>query len=276
MNLSEQIKKCRIRTKSEFDIIQALAKQARLRLKQEKLERIEIVNDSKGYFFYKNKNPVNYSRPIQSNLYIECDKELNKTTQEIIHCKNTAFLEKNITRVSYTFIQDIATYLDIFAPSGSKKTLGTFFESIVSILINIITGIEPITGTIRLPGLQEKVSWDLLIKEKNKNPLFIATKTSTRERLSQPFVQKLILAKALKQKISAILIVVGDVQRVKNDQIQHTFTAGQFILYSKYIEQLDGVYYMDIPPQADRLVRDGLLSPFSKLVSDLPRLIKNL
>ena len=77
----------------------------------------------------------------------------------------------------------------------------------------------------------------------------------------------------MKKPLRAILVVIGDVQRVKKKQIQHTFTAGQFLLYSRFVERLDGVYYMDMPPQADKLAKDGLLMPFKNLLNDLPAFV---
>jgi len=101
---------------------------------------------------------------------------------------------------------------------------------------------------------------DLSVSDPEGIQLLVATKTSTRERLSQPFVQALISSRVLKQDAPAksILIVLGDVQRKETNsmqQIQHTFTAGQFPLYSEHVFKLDGTYYFDIPPQATSLER---------------------
>jgi len=274
MTLLEQIKMCRLRKKEEIFVIAGLAKQARLALQKEKTSRIEVRNGGRKYFILKtSRGPEIYSRPIRYDLYIQDENELKLATNEMAKGGNSKSLLNNITRASYTFVQDIAAYLDIFESGGSKKTLGTFFESQISVLINMVTGLEAKSGSIKLPGLEEKVSWDLSVKGKTHPFLFVATKTSTRERLSQPFVQKLILSKALKKPIRAILVVIGDVQRVKKKQIQHTFTAGQFVLYSRFVERLDGVYYMDMPPQADKIAKDGLLMPFKNLLNDLPAFI---
>lgn len=272
MNLVEQIKKCRLRCKKEFSIILGIAKQARLALQKEKLAKIEVEAHGKKYFFYKTKiGPLRFSRPVREDLYINNERKLTEQALKISKSKIKDSFADILAPLSYTLVQDIASYLDILHPTKSKKTLGTFFESLVAVLINSVTGLEATSGSIRLPGYREKVLWDLLVKCKGGDYLCIATKTSTRERLSQPFVQKLILSKALNKKIKAILVVVGDVQRVKNDKIQHTFTAGQFRLYSKFVEQLDGVYFMDIPPQAESLVSEGFLSPFSRLLRDLKK-----
>jgi len=53
--------------------------------------------------------------------------------------------------------------------------------------------------------------------------------------------------------------VIGDVQRAGLSNVQHTFTAGQFLLYWKYITPLDGVYYIDVPPQAETQEFEGRL-----------------
>lgn len=275
MTLIEQIKKCRLRRKNEFSVIAVLAEQARLALKKANIDRIEAENEGRKYFFFKTKRgQLKYTRPIRQDLYIEDQRKVSEATLEIMQTNKTDLLINSITALNYTLVQDIASYLDIFFPTGSKKTLGTFFESLVAVLIHMVTGLEAVSGSIKVPGHVGKVSWDLCLNNKSAASLFIATKTSTRERLSQPFVQKLILSNALSKPCRAILVVVGDVQRVQSNKIKHTFTAGQFTLYSKFVEQLDGVYYMDIPPQAEKLVQDKILFPFENLVTDLPRIIK--
>jgi hypothetical protein len=233
-----------------------------------------VAHSSGDYFFFatQSKKP-RYSRPIRSVLYIADKDELVAAVRDTFtggwNPENAALLG----RVAYTVIQDVASYLDFVSPDAAKKALGTFFEGVVAAVINRITGQIVSSGRIDVPDVGLAVSVDLAIWQEGNVKLYIATKTSTRERLSQPFVQKLIITKTQRILSKSILVVIGDVQRVKGNKIQHTFTAGQFRLYSRFVDQMDGVYYLDVPPQAESLVADGLLKPFDQLPGDLPGLL---
>jgi hypothetical protein len=122
--------------------------------------------------------------------------------------------------------------------------------------------------------VKQSILTDLGLTRGSKVVLLAATKTSTRERLSQPFVQKRILEQAFRHPPKSILIVIGDIQRIGLSSVQHTFTAGQFLLYWKYITPLDGVYYIDVPPQAETREFEGRLKRLWQLFdSDLRSLL---
>jgi hypothetical protein len=274
LKLIEDIKKLRVRTALEFSEIDKLATKARAILLGTSPRRVDVAHSSGEYFFYATlSGATRYSRPIRSAMYIADDNELRAAVKSTFSGKwqsaNTALLGK----VAYTLVQDIASFLDFFSPEAAKKALGTFFEGVVASVINRFTGQVVSSGRIIVPTVNLSVSVDLAIWQGDNVKLFVATKTSTRERLSQPFVQKLIISKTQERPSKSILLVIGDVQRVQGNRIQHTFTAGQFRLYSLFVERMDGVYFLDVPPQAESLVADGLLKPFDQLPGDLPHLL---
>jgi hypothetical protein len=88
--------------------------------------------------------------------------------------------------------------------------------------------------------------------------------------------RKLLVARTLNHPPKYILVVIGDVQRVSDIGVQHTFTAGQFQLYWEHLTPMDGIYYIDVPPQAGkkefgrriRRLKDLFDSDLSRLVFD--------
>jgi hypothetical protein len=273
-NLTEQIKELRIRTVQELPTVQRLASKARAALIAKKPQKVTVAHTSGEYFFYATKRaPIRYSRPIKSGIYINEEKELKSAFQECFTGEWNPKLAPLLLKVVYTLTQDVASYLDFFSPQAAKKAIGTFFEGIVAATIHRFTNQIVGSGRILVPAENLAVSVDLAVWLDGNVKLYIATKTSTRERLSQPFVQKLIISKTQTISSKSILIVIGDVQRVEENRIQHTFTAGQFRLYSLFVDRMDGVYYLDVPPQAESLVQDGLLKPFEQLPTDLQFLL---
>ena len=174
----------------------------------------------------------------------------------------------------HTAQQAIGCYLDLFNPKAAPRVVGTVFECLVACALNRVCALPIGSGTVQIPNAETNIQIDLGIRRENKLVLLAATKTSTRERLSQPFVQKFIVDRAIKTPPKSILVVIGDVQRLGDKRVQHTFTAGQFHLYWKYLTPMDGVYYIDVPPQAETKAFEGKIKRLSDLFfSELQRMV---
>jgi hypothetical protein len=267
MSLLQKIKDLRVRRAAEFPKILKLALQARVKVEATTANVIEVQHGSGGYFFREKtgRGKKIYTRPLRKDLYIENDDALRSAAHKAFSGAWSDSASSDLERVVYTITQDIGSFLDFFGGNSARKALGTFFESVVAVAVSRITRKSVGSGVIDLGEYDAKVSFDLGVFNRNNPELLIASKTSTRERLSQPFVQVAILRGATQKRPKCILIVIGDVQRKEGGGVSHTFTAGQFRLYSKFIAKLDGVFYCDVPPQAASLVKDGLLAPFSQL-----------
>lgn len=218
---------------------------------------------------------VKIARPIRDDLFIWDPDEIRASVQSVCEGAWDPALSQELERLLYTVQQSVAIYLDLFWASAARKVVGTFFEAVIACALNRVSGLTVGPGSIRIPDVKQSVSTDLGLSRGQDIVLLAATKTSTRERLSQPFVQKRILDQAFAHPPKSILIVIGDVQRIGPDGVQHTFTAGQFLLYWKYVAPLDGVFYIDVPPQAETQEFHGLLKPLRELfASDLSILIR--
>jgi hypothetical protein len=214
------------------------------------------------------------ARPVRQDLFLWEARDIKALLRKVTTGSWRAGKARDLECLIYTVQQAVALYLDLFNPTAARKVVGTFFEAIIACALNRVSGLAVGSGTVRIPDVEQSIMTDLGLTLGNRTVLLAATKTSTRERLSQPFVQKRILEQAFAHPPKSILIVIGDVQRAGLAGVQHTFTAGQFLLYWKYITPLDGVYYIDVPPQAEIAAFEGRLKRLWQLFdSDLKSLL---
>lgn len=67
------------------------------------------------------------------------------------------------------------------------------------------------------------------------------------------------------QKVIGIFL--NDVQRKENDNISFTLVSGLFMVYSKFLTKLEGIYYLDPPPNATKKPYSDYMNRFSELIS---------
>ena len=76
-----------------------------------------------------------------------------------------------------------------------------------------------------------------------------------------------MIEKFLGGKRKILLIIFNDVQRKKDNNISYTLVSGLFMVYTKFLSQLEGVYYVDPPPNAQRDPFNIYIKSFSDLIS---------
>lgn len=239
--------------------------------------RFEIVNHKDREYLLIHiviNKETRTTRPIRKDL-------IDLTTRDFLDNTRRAFSgvwsdesAKPLERFVYTAQQVVGCYLDIFNPAAARRVAGTVFECLIASALNRVCSLPIATGTITIPNTGTQVRTDLGIYKNSKIALLIATKTSTRERISQPFVQKYIIDRTIKPAPKSIIVVIGDVQRLGEGRVQHTFVPGQFLLYWHHLTPMDGVYYIDIPPQAYSQEFQGQIKGLAQLFStDLKQLL---
>jgi hypothetical protein len=275
--LLDRIKGVRCRTAEELPGLCALGIECLEKVKGARVQTIiQVEHKERNYALLQHGNGKarRIARPVREDLFLWDAEQVTALSSEVCTGKWDSAKSVQLERLIYTVQQSVAMYLDLFHPEAAPRVVGTVFEAMVGASLNRVSGLCVGSGTVQIPALDEAIMTDLSLLRDSKVVLLAATKTSTRERLSQPFVQKRILDQVFKQPPKSILLVVGDVQRVRDSRVQHTFTAGQFLLYWKYIAPLDGVYYIDVPPQAGTTAFNGKLKPLHELFStDLPVLL---
>ncbi len=279
LSLLDQIKVLRCRAAEDLPHLCRIGSECISHVRAAKAQKITLIEHrSRRYALLSigSGGKARFARPVREDLFVWDPKEIGLLLTNVSAGLWNPANSSNLERLVYTLQQGVAMYLDLFHPAAARKVVGTFFEALVASSLNRVCGLCIGSGTVRVPDVNETIMTDLGLLQDDRVVLLVATKTSTRERLSQPFVQKKILEQAFPDPPKSILIVVGDVQRIGVAAVQHTFTAGQFLLYWKYLTPLDGVFYIDVPPQAETAAFQNRLKPLSQLFSsDLELLLKS-
>ena len=154
--------------------------------------------------------------------------------------------------IVYQAVQSVASCYDVWQPA-SVKTPGTFYEIVIGSLFGEVTGLargKQISCEVKVAGEAESVNipTDIVLKTPGKAAgIVVAAKTSTRERISQVFVQQKLLEAIFGEGVyRSMLVSVSEIQHIKGD-LQETCVPGQVNLYQTHIAKLLGLFYLDPP-----------------------------
>jgi len=106
--------------------------------------------------------------------------------------------------------------------------------------------------------------------EKYINPfeIVVSVKTTSKDRMGKMFMDKILLEKFVGHNLKVIGIFLNDVQRKETNNISYTLVSGLFMVYNKFITELNGVYYLDPPPNAEREPYNKHIKKFSLLITE--------
>ena len=76
------------------------------------------------------------------------------------------------------------------------------------------------------------------------------------------------MQKFAEHPVKVVGIFLNDVQRKETEKISYTFVSGLFMVYTKFLTQLEGVYFVDPPPITKSVPFNEHISPFSKFITD--------
>lgn len=102
----------------------------------------------------------------------------------------------------------------------------------------------------------------------NEKEIIVSVKTTSKDRMGKMFMDKILLEKFVKHELKVIGIFLNDVQRKGPDNISYTLVSGLFMVYNQFITQLNGVYYLDPPPNAAREPFNKHIKKFSLLITE--------
>ena len=221
---------------------------------------------------------------LLDNLYLIFDKLKRKE-------KHWQGSEKElINRVLYTIQQSIGAGFDLLVDQNSaRKHVGNRFEELIRAVFSEI-GIANDKGVLQIPYPTEegnkiyKCENDIIlspykvVKSRtsflDEKEVVVSVKTSSKDRMGKIFIDKLLLERFVKHKQKVIGIFLNDVQRKESDNISFTLVSGLFMVYTKFLTNLDGIYYLDLPPKALKSPYNQYIKPFSELItSDLFNLL---
>ncbi|WP_039925410.1 hypothetical protein [Alishewanella aestuarii] len=272
----EKIKKLYDSGLSPLDEISEIASQCLKLIANLKFDDYGSVGN-KNYICY---HELIYSRPIATELFISDPEEfeaswldfIEKIDSENCSCQLEVL---NIDRIIYTAIMSFAICYDIWKNS-SRKTPGTHFEILLGSIFSRFFINHNRGKHISLPD-GESLSTDICFS--NKNEIFVfPAKTTTRERIVQPYAHQRILDSISPGQYRSILLCVSETQRDnKKKKVNDICVPGTIKLYQEHLSKLTGIYYLDPPVRylsqdILKLVKVGSIGELLK--SDLSNIIK--
>lgn len=261
------------------------------------LSNTEIKND---YLIFSSEiaGTTKYIRPINKNLFLsnldDFRINFNKLTTIFENIKIKSIIsneEKNIIdKTIYTIQQSTGVGLDLLVnPNSARKHVGNRFEELIKVIFTEI-GIANKKIVLQIPYETDegtktyKCENDLIISpfdkikstsnSLNKNEIVVSVKTTSKDRMGKMFIDKLLLERFVEHPQKVIGIFLNDVQRKEADNISFTLVSGLFMVYTKFLTKLEGIYYLDPPPNANRKPYSDYMKRFSDLLtSDLDKLL---
>ncbi len=227
-------------------------------------------------------------RPINKNLFIFKIEEFNKQYSRFLKIleqlseRNFEFNKSDyliIDKVVYTIQQSIGIGLDLLVESNSaKKHVGNRFEELIRLIVTEM-GVSNKKIILKIPYSKKdsyRCETDLIISpfdEVRSNPndidvseIVISLKTTSKDRMGKIFIDKLLMSKFVKHKVKIVGIFLNDVQRKQEDKVSSTLVSNLFLVYTKFLTKLEGVYYIDIPYRVKDSSLKKYIFPFSKFI----------
>lgn len=188
-----------------------------------------------------------------------------------------------IDRTVYTIQQSIGAGLDLLvAQNSARKHVGNRFEELIKAVFTEI-GVVNKKLVLQIPYETDegsktyKCENDLILSPHEKvqstaNSLdefeiVVSVKTTSKDRLGKMFIDKILLERFVDHPQKVIGIFLNDVQRKEDNNISFTLVSGLFMVYTKFLTKLDGIYYLDPPPNASKKPYSDHMKRFSELIT---------
>lgn len=239
-----------------------------------------------------------YAHPINNNLFIfdseTFDNQYKKFLFIINNIKSKNLITKEeyntIDSVVYTVQQSIGVGMDFLCnPNSSRKHAGNRFEELIRLIVTLL-GVKNDKVVFKIPYPSEEgeklysCETDIVLsphetiksesKSIDKEEIVISLKTSSKDRMGKIFLDKLLMQKFAEHPVKVVGIFLNDVQRKETNQISFTFVSGLFMVYTKFLTQLEGVYFIDPPSITKEAPFNQHIFSFSKfIVEDIWKLL---
>ncbi|MBN1183439.1 MAG: hypothetical protein JXB49_14195 [Bacteroidales bacterium] len=97
--------------------------------------------------------------------------------------------------------------------------------------------------------------------------IVVSAKTTSKDSMGKMFIDKILLQRFVGHDQKVIGIFHNDVQRKEDKDISYTLISGLFMVYTKFLTELEGIYYLDMPPAAYKPPYSNDMKPFSELIT---------
>ncbi|MFW6019671.1 MAG: hypothetical protein ACOCPM_03745 [Bacteroidales bacterium] len=237
-------------------------------------------------------NTIKYVRPLNQKLFIADPNKFSEafdkysTITSKIRNKKKKISEKekqNIDSVLYTIQQSIGVGLDLFVnPNSARKHVGNRFEELIKAIFTDLD-IQNKRLVLQIPYKTDegekiyKCETDLILSPYNqvqstnksidKKEVAVSIKTTSKDRMGKIFMDRILMESFVNHKVKMIGIFLNDVQRKEKDNISYTLISGLFMVYTRFLTELEGVYYFDPPPNASKSPYSNHMKSFSELIT---------
>ena len=251
-------------------------------------------NEKNGYKIHSSliAGTTRYIRPINQRLFIYSPAEFETSFSNFnllvdklkTKGQNWSSSEKElIDSVVYTIQQSIGAGFDLLVnPNSARKHVGNRFEELIKVLFTEI-GISNKKTVLQIPYQTDegqktyKCENDLILspyegvrstsKHLDENEIVVSVKTTSKDRMGKMFIDKILLERFVEHNQKVIGIFLNDVQRKESNNISFTLVSGLFMVYSNFLTELEGVYYLDPPPNALKEPFNKYMKTFSELIT---------
>jgi hypothetical protein len=240
-----------------------------------------------------------FVRPIQNSMFIFNPDEFQSQAEKYISILDNISkgqreisqeTYKTVDNITYTIQQSIGVGLDLLSnPNSARKHVGNRFEELIRLILTraSVTN-KKIVFKIPYPTDEGEKMYscetDMILsplmkvqsdtKKIDSREIVVSLKTSSKDRMGKIFLDKLLMEKYARHPVKVIGIFLNDVQRKEEKNISFTFVSGLFMVYTKFLCVLDGVYFVDPPPKVNESPYNKHIFPFSKLIiEDFPDLL---
>jgi len=253
-------------------------------------EVISSMREDRGYVIIESTSggTQKFTRPYNSELFIKDPSQFRTDYDDFERILNSVssgtcdFSEDNhklINKVTYTMQQSIGIALDLLAnQNANRKHVGNRFEELIGLIVDAI-GIKNKKIVLKIPYENEGVyscETDLVlspyeqVKSDNstidENEVVVSLKTSSKDRMGKIFIDKILMSKFVGRDVKVVGIFLNDIQRKGQEKVGYTFVAGLFMVYTNFLTKLDGVFFVDPPPHADKEPYNVHIKRFSEFI----------
>lgn len=263
-------------------------------------EVISFTKEDKGYIIIESTfgGTQKFARPYNSKLFIQdsmqfgSDYDKYERILKNVSTGNTDFSENDyeiVDKVTYTMQQSIGIALDLLGnQNANRKHVGNRFEELIRLIVDFI-GIRNKKVVLKIPYEKSGVyscETDLVFSPYDqvrsnsdtidKNEVVVSLKTSSKDRMGKIFIDKILMSKFVGRDVRVVGIFLNDIQRKEREKVGYTFVAGLFMVYTNFLTQLDGVFFIDPPPNAKKEPYNAHIKKFSDFVlTDAKKLLNS-
>jgi hypothetical protein len=236
--------------------------------------RVQAVSrvPAKSYIVFRRQERV--SRPVNEAIF--CG-DPNTLLTRLAHFTPDRLAELHVqdaTALIYSVAMAFCAAIDVLK-DRDKQTPATYFAIMVAHLIAVTLGVQPRTSidVLHLEHEQVELPTDYVFDPgAGRSKIHLPVKTSTRERVIQVWAHQRVLDGVYGVGgLLGVLVVLAETKLDRQTlQVIEICLPRQWVLYQRFISQMDRIYYLD-PPAAYLDLPNISVKPFGEFFRERAR-----